>query len=81
MRGSSVHGNFQSRILELPFPTPRDLSNPGIKAMSLESPALAGGFFFTTVPLGNPNGVSAQCQSATFCRYSLYISVLLSVFL
>ena len=46
MRGSSVHGTFQSRILELPFPTPRDLSNPGIQAMSLESPALAGGFFF-----------------------------------
>ena len=34
----------------LPFPTPGDLSNPGIK---LVSPALAGGFF-TTEPLGKP---------------------------
>ena len=35
----------------LPLPTPGDLANPGIKPMSLESPALAGGFF-TTVPPG-----------------------------
>ena len=32
----------------LPFPTPRDLPNPGIKPTSLESPALAGGFFTTS---------------------------------
>ena len=31
----------------LPFPTPGDLSNRGIKPMSLASPALAGGFFIT----------------------------------
>ena len=37
----------------LPFPTPGDLPDPGIKPMSLVSPALAGGFF-TTVPLGKP---------------------------
>ena len=35
----------------LPLPTPGDLANPGIKPMSLASPALAGGFF-TTVPPG-----------------------------
>ena len=29
----------------LPFPSPRDLSDPGIKPVSLASPALAGGFF------------------------------------
>ena len=29
----------------LPFPTPGDLSNPGIKPMSLTSPALSGRFF------------------------------------
>ena len=29
--GSSVHGIFQARILEwLPFPSPADLTNPGI---------------------------------------------------
>ena len=35
----------------LPFPTPGDLPNPGIKLETLASPALAGGFF-TTVLLG-----------------------------
>ena len=29
----------------LPFPTPGDLPDPGIKPASLESPTLAGGFF------------------------------------
>ena len=29
----------------LPFPIPGDLPNPGIEQASLESPALAGGFF------------------------------------
>ena len=35
----------------LPFPTPGDLPNPGIKPLSLASSALAGRFF-TTVPPG-----------------------------
>ena len=43
----------------LPFPTPGDLPDPGIKPESPASPALAGGFFFfffffTTVPPGKP---------------------------
>ena len=33
----------------LPFPSLGDLSNPGIKPASLVSPALAGGFFTTSV--------------------------------
>ena len=33
----------------LPFPTPEDCPDPGIKLTSLASPALAGGFF-TTAP-------------------------------
>ena len=41
-----VHGIFQMRIWSgLPFPTPGDLSDPGILP---ESPALAGGFFTTS---------------------------------
>ena len=49
---SSVHGIFQARILEwLPFPTPEDLSDPGIKPTF---PALAG-VFFITAPPGKPN--------------------------
>ena len=37
----------------LPFPPPEDLCNPGIKPVSLVSPALAGGVV-TTAPLGIP---------------------------
>ena len=32
----------------LPFPSPEDFPDPGIEPMSLESPALAGGFFTTS---------------------------------
>ena len=35
----------------LPFPSPGNLPDPEIKAVPVESPALAGGFF-TTEPLG-----------------------------
>ena len=34
----------------LPFPSPEDLSNPGIEPKSPESPALAGGFFTAEPP-------------------------------
>ena len=34
----------------LPFPSPGDLPNPGIKTASPESPALAGGFSTTELP-------------------------------
>ena len=45
---SSVHGIFQTRILEwLPFPSPGDLPNPGIKPVS---PELSGGFFTAELP-------------------------------
>ena len=33
----------------LPFPTPGDLPDPGIEPTSLVSPALAGGFFTTSI--------------------------------
>ena len=50
--GSSVHGIFQERYWSgLPFPTPGDLPNPGIKPTS---PALAGGFFYQESHLGSP---------------------------
>ena len=38
----------------LPFSTPGDLPNPGIKPISLASPELMGGFF-NTAPLGKPH--------------------------
>ena len=37
----------------LPYPTPRDLPDPGIEPKSPASPALAGRFF-TTAPPGKP---------------------------
>ena len=47
--GSSVLGISQARILEwVPFPSPGDLPDPGIKP---SSPALAGGFVIPA-PLG-----------------------------
>ena len=53
----------------LPFPSPGDLPNPGIKPGSVTSPALAGGFF-TTMPPGNPlewiYGISKLCYNLPF---------------
>ena len=47
--GSSARGIPQARILKWDaFLTPGDLSDPGIKLMSLVSPVLAGGFFTTS---------------------------------
>ena len=47
--GSSVHGiSRQEYWSGLPCPPPRDLTNPGIKPMSLVSPALVGMFFTTS---------------------------------
>ena len=48
--GCSAHGILQARILEwLPYPPPEDLLDPGMEPASLTSPALAGGFFTTSV--------------------------------
>ena len=47
--GSSVHEILQARIQEwIAMPFSRDLPDPGIKSMSLTSPALTGGFFTTS---------------------------------
>ena len=44
---SSVHGILQQEYWSgFPCPPPGDLPQQGIKAASLKSPALAGGFFF-----------------------------------
>ena len=40
----------------LPFPTPEDLSNPGIEPLSSASPALTGRFFITETP-GKPSRI------------------------
>ena len=47
--GSSVHGILQVRILDwVAMPSPKALPDTRIEAVSLTSPALAGGFFTTS---------------------------------
>ena len=73
--GSSVHGISQTGIMEwLPFPSPGDLPDPGIKAMS---PAFAGGFF-TTEPLAKLYWEKEESEKkfTGLCGYSLSTSVL-----
>ena len=48
----------------LPFPSPGDLPDLGIKPMPYASPALAGGFF-TTVPPGKPYKWGGVSQIST----------------
>ena len=43
----SMEFSRQEHLSELPFPSPRDLPNPGIKTASLVSPILPGRFFTT----------------------------------
>ena len=38
----------------MPFPSPGGPLEPGLEAASLASPAIAGGFFFTTEPARKP---------------------------
>ena len=60
--GSSLHGSFLSRILEwVAIPTPRNLSNPGIKFASLMSPALADNSS-PLCHLGSPAGFPPSVQ-------------------
>ena len=61
--GSSVYGIFSARNTEvdLSFPPPGDLLDPGIEPMSPASPALAGEFF-TIEPRGN----TLLCMNAMF---------------
>ena len=49
----SVEFSRQEYWTGLPFPTPGDFPHPGIKPVSLASPALAGVFFTTVLP-GKP---------------------------
>ena len=82
---SSVHGISQQEYWTgLPFPPPGDLPNSGIKSVSLESPALAGGFF-TAAPPGKPFNLSTVdilCQmmySIGWLAVSLACTQLMSV--
>ena len=50
----TVGSSMQEYWIGLPFPSLGDLPNPGIKLISLVSPALAGRLF-TTEPPGKPD--------------------------
>ena len=55
--GSSVHGLFrQENWSRLQCPSPGDLPSPGIKPLSLTSPALTGGFFIISATCEAPMG-------------------------
>ena len=47
----------------MPFPTPRDLPDPGIEPTALVSPALAGRLFTTVLP-GKPLTFMSICYTA-----------------
>ena len=54
---------------ELPFPTPEDLPNPGIKP---KSPALAGGFFTSEPP--RKHGFVCSLGKLLLCYSGLFSS-------
>ena len=68
------HGLWPIRLLcpwnwsGLPFPTPGDLPDPGIKPMSLVSPL--AGRFFTTRPPGKPSDTGLSAFKCNFLWFS-----------
>ena len=58
LSGSSVHGILQAYGSGLPFPSPGDLPDPGIKPVSLMSPALAASCL-PLAPPGKPSSVAS----------------------
>ena len=52
----------------LPFPSPGDLPDPGIKPMPLKSPALAGRFFITRATGEAPQYLNHSSSSKVFSK-------------
>ena len=59
----------------MPFPTPRDLPNPGVEPPSLASPALADKFFSTAPPrkpyyigYSEPNSPPTAVLKGSICK-------------
>ena len=65
----SIEFSRQEYQSELPFPSPGDLLDPGIKPEFLTSPA--AGEFFTTEPLGKPQIRHSFFFFQTFLNYDL----------
>ena len=71
---------------ESPCPPAGDLANPGIKPLSLKSPALAGRFFTTSTTweahsplLVNLSSLSYKLQKAGYLLYSNYEQLYLQI--
>ena len=66
--GTPVHGIFRQEYWSgVPFPTPEDLHNLGIKPMPLVSPALADRFFTTVLPGRQPQVRKTPLQMPVSC--------------
>ena len=77
--GSSVHRISQTRILEwVAFPSPGDLSDPGMEPESVVSPALVGRFF-TTEPPRKPCKYLRKTQLKVFGIPSLMLFLLFHI--
>ena len=62
--GSSVHRIFHARMLSgLPFPSPRDLPDPGMESMSPAPPALQADSLPLTESPGKPPNIASVSQS------------------
>ena len=69
--GTSVHGLLQARVLEwVAMLSSRDLPDPGVKPVSLTSPAPAGRFFTTSATWGQAQIVVAHGLSKAMATHS-----------
>ena len=78
--GSSIHGILQARYWNgLPCLPPGDLPDPGIKPVSLMSPALAGGFLTASatweVPLFIPELLYPSLPAGGIMRHLAYLLI------
>ena len=66
----------------MPFPPPRDLSDPGIEPKSPVSPALAGGFFTTKPPgqriYGNSTSTPTNFSKSNFENLFFHVEMVLN---
>ena len=78
--GSSVHVILQERILEwVACPSPGDLSDPGIKSMSLMSSALASGFCGRATARSNSLALSKHELTQSFFFFMYLFGTTLSL--
>ena len=78
LSGFSIHGILQARILEwVAMLPPGDLPNPGIKSVSLLSPALAGRFFTTSTTSGILFSLKKEWSLIIWCSMGNFEDIIL----